>query len=230
MEHSKTLQAESDDCFADFSEFDDPQAAATRAARRVMARSVQIRARVQTRRATAEALLSALLPSRVEDGDSWHVISGGDVDSLSYARHLLAGEALPHMVLSTWCMALEDVHELGRWFDAGQLVRLDAYVGEIFPSQYAEAHTALCDLVRRHAGRVVVFRNHSKVTLLCNPATDRHLVIESSANVNTNPRTEQTAITASRTLHDFYASFFAGVRSFSRNFDPAEATPDGQAA
>jgi hypothetical protein len=180
------------------------------------------------RRATSEATLANLLPPHIEDGESWHVISGGDIDGLSFAKHLIDRELFDRMLLSTWCMALDDVQQLARWLDAGTLRWLDCYVGEIFPSQYQAAYAELCATVRRHQGRVATFRNHSKVMLLGNSKTGRHLVITSSANINTNPRTEQTVITADTALFHFYADFFNGIKSFNKSF-PAWM-PYGQAA
>jgi hypothetical protein len=216
------------DCFVDLSEFDDHQASAARKAQRVIARALRTRSRISVRRAKSETQLADLLPPYIEDGDSWHVISGGDVDSLSFAKHLLQCEPFDYMALSTWCMSIDDVQQLGRWLDAGQLRWLDCYVGEIFPNQYAAAYAELCATVRRHRGRVATFRNHSKVMLLGCQRTHRHLVIESSANVNTNPRTEQTVVTADAGLFRFYADFFNSIKSFNDNF--ADWVPHGQAS
>lgn len=66
---------------------------------------------------------------------------------------------------------------------------------------------------------VATFRNHSKVMLLANPGQHRYLVVESSANINTNPRTEQTAVTADAGLFHHYLDFFNEVKSFNANFD-----------
>ena len=54
--------------------------------------------------------------------------------------------------------------------------------------------------------------NHSKVTLCACQATGTWLVIESSANVNTNHRLEQSAIHNSKALFDFYHEAFDGIR------------------
>jgi hypothetical protein len=61
----------------------------------------------------------------------------------------------------------------------------------------------------QYGGRVVSFRNHCKVTVFYGDRFDG--AIESSANVNTNPRTEQTCITVNRELADFYKQFFDDV-------------------
>lgn len=44
------------------------------------------------------------------------------------------------------------------------------------------------------------------------PESGIWFVIESSANANTNPRIEQTAIHMSRELHDFYHAFFSDLK------------------
>lgn len=215
------------ECFADFDDMPrDPDAQARRKARKVEARATRTRQRVMMARANSEAQLSDLLPARIQPGDAWHVITGGNVDGLSYLAHLLKGERADHVLLSTWCMAIDDVNQLARWLADGTIGRLDCYVGEIFPSQYAPAFEQLCEVVRAHgAGRVAVFRNHSKVQVIANHRRRYYVTVEGSANLNTNPRTEQATITSSRDLATFYRQFFDGIKSYSRNFD--NWTPHG---
>lgn len=205
--------------FADLAELDDgTPPPPPRKQRLAEARALKTASRVHMRRATSEAKLRDLLPAHIETGDSWHVISGGDVDSLSYLQHLLAAEPWQYLMVSTWCMAMQDVEQIAAWLDAGRLQWVDAYTGEILPSQYPTVHEALCTTVRRHAGRVATFRNHSKVALLGNFNTQRWAVVESSANLNTNPRAEQTSITLNAQLFAFYADYFDGIKSYNANF------------
>lgn len=65
-----------------------------------------------------------------------------------------------------------------------------------------------------------MFRNHSKVMVIL--GNDFDAVIESSANVNTNPRSEQATITVDSELAHWYKEIFDGVRSFERNFDDVQ--------
>jgi hypothetical protein len=181
------------------------------------ARAERTRAAVHMRRASSERILSEILPPKIESGDAWHVLSSGDVDALSFLAHLLDAVPMDYVLLSTWCMALPDVDQIREWIDGGRITRLDAYVGEIFPGSYSAEHVALCDVVRNCGGRVAVFRNHSKVFLCC--ADDLYWVVESSANINTNPRTENTVITASESLFWHHKEYFDGIKSFERNFD-----------
>lgn len=139
-------------------DFDDFAAAEqTRASDQRQATALRTRARINARRAKSEAHLAEILPAQIDDGDAWHVLSAGDVDSLSYLAHLLKTQRMDYVMLSTWCMAAEDVA--------------------------------------------------------------RHWVIESSANINTNPRAENTIITADAGLYQHHLAYFNGVRSFARDFD-----------
>jgi len=191
---------------------------AERAKRQTQAASaVRTQSRRQARYAKSEALLATLLPPVVMPGDAWHVLSSGDIDAMSYLVHFMRAPPLHHVIFSTWCMASPDVEQFGRWIANGTLARLEAYVGEIFPNQYPAEYENLCNHVQPTAGRVCVFRNHSKVILASNGTT--HLCIESSANLNTNPRTENTVITHDAILYAHHKAYFDRVHSFARNFD-----------
>lgn len=181
------------------------------------ARAARARHKRQIRHAKAEAQLASLLPARIDDGDSWHVISHGDIDSLSYLTHALAGVShFDYVAISTWCIAKADLDQIEAWLDAGRIDQFDLYAGEIFPSQYGDEHAKAMEMADRFGCRIVIARNHSKVTLASNDADGYYLAMESSANVNTNPRIEQTAIHNDRALFDFYRNFFSGLRSIDR--------------
>lgn len=173
--------------------------------------------RHQMRRANSEAHLADVLPAVIAPGETWHVISRGDVDAMSYLAHAIAGAGyLDHVLISTWVFARTDVEQLAAWLDAGTIDTVEMYVGEIFPNQYPDEWEAVQELSAEYGIRLIVARNHSKIMLASQSAADLWLVMEGSANVNTNPRIEQTAITRDRGLHDFYADFFHGLKSIDR--------------
>ena len=60
--------------------------------------------------------------------------------------------------------------------------------------------------------RLCVFRNHSKI--YAGEGDKFSFAIETSANINTNPRTEQGVITIDRGLYEFYKSYFDRIESF----------------
>jgi len=96
--------------------------------------------RTETRRAKSEAVLFDILPARLEMGTSYHVISHGDVDSLSYLIHIAKNQELDSVLISTWCMAMPDLEWLRGKVDSFQFGKVDFVLGEIFPAQYPDEY------------------------------------------------------------------------------------------
>jgi hypothetical protein len=166
------------------------------------------------RRSYSETQLLDLIMSDMpfKPGESYHFITGGDVDSLSFLKIILRQQNLDYCLFSTWCMASEDIYQIQDWLESGTIKKVDAYVGEIFPGTYQLEYALLKPIIENHGGRVAVFRNHSKIFAGYGPLF--HFGIETSANINTNPRTENGCITVGREIYDFYKSYFDGIISF----------------
>lgn len=142
------------------------------------------------------------------------MLSFGNVDSLTYFKHVLRQQRVLYLAISTWCMAGEDVDDLRAWHDRGMLGRVDFFVGEIFPGSYPEVYAAVKEFASEIGGRVVVFRNHAKVMAVVGERFD--CLIESSANVNTNPRSENTVLTVDRSLVRDYVQLFNEIKPFNK--------------
>lgn len=167
------------------------------------------------RRAFSEVSLLDVLPKEFKQGESYHCITGGDVDSLSYLKVVLRQQNLDYCLFSTWCMAAEDILQFDEWLKAGKIKRLDAYLGEIFPNQYKIEYSMLKDIFSRHqCGRIAIFKNHSKI--YAGYGDKFYFGIETSANINTNPRTENGCITIHKGIYDFYREYFDGIISFDK--------------
>lgn len=189
-------------------------------AEQAKARVVRTSNRHAVRRAKAEAELATLLPERIEDGDSWHVISHGNIDALSYLRHLIKPAYFDYVGVSTWCIARPDLQEITGWLDAGKVDQFALYAGEIFRNQYGDEYEMVLRMREDYGVHFVMAKNHSKVTLCANHAEGYYVVVESSANVNTNPRIEQACVTRSKELFDFYRDFFDGIKSIDKETVP----------
>lgn len=154
-------------------------------------------------------------------GVTYNIISAGDVDFLTFVRHALRQQPAEYLLLSSWCFGVEDVAEIASWIDRGFVGRFDCYMGEIAQAIYAKCQEDLTTAAQKTGGRVGVLRNHSKVGVIYGDAFD--CVICSSANINTNPRAENTIITCDTDVADFYKSFFDGIHPF--NPTPKTWTP-----
>ena len=169
-----------------------------------------------TRRVNSELALEKELPWHFEKGTSYHCFSWGDVDSLTYLRVIVKQQKLKFALVSTWCMAETDIKEIFSWVEKGYIGRVDFYVGEIFKGSYAQEYELLFKLCSKYNCRLVIFRNHSKIMLAFGEKFDA--VIESSANVNTNPRSEQAVITVNSDLASWYKNIFDNINPFNSDF------------
>lgn len=149
-------------------------------------------------------------------GHCYCFISAGDVDSLSFLKAVLRQQNLSHLLCSTWCMSCQDVLQFREWIGKGKIEKMDFYVGEIFKSSYSYEFTLLNKLYEDfpNLGRFVMFRNHSKV--FAGIGEKFAFAIQSSANINTNPRCEQTAVIIDEGLYEFYKNYYNGINSFKK--------------
>lgn len=167
-------------------------------------------------RVMSEANLDEALDWHMEPGTAYHVISYGDVDSLTYLRHIVKQQRLRYVLLATWCMATADAQEMLSWCVRKDVARMDFYVGEIFKNGYRGCLDVLNQICKETGGRVARIRNHSKLMAFFGERFSG--VIESSANVDTNPRIEQTCITIDEGLADFYKSFFDSMIDYDQRY------------
>ena len=99
-------------------------------------------------------------------------------------------------------MAQDDILQIEEWLKAGKIKIMDAYVGEIFKGSYSAEYDLLKPIIRRFRGRFVIFRNHAKI--IAGYGKKFYFTVESSANINTNPRTENNCLTIAKGLYEFY--------------------------
>jgi len=166
------------------------------------------------RRAFSETQLLDAIGLNLKEGDIWHCITAGDVDALSYLKIILRHQDLDYCLFSTWCMANDDILQLEEWIKTGRIKKIDAYVGEIFPGTYSVEYSELKRIITPEIGRIAVFRNHSKI--FAGYGDNFAFGIQTSANINTNPRTENGCITINREIFDFYKNYFDKIISIDK--------------
>lgn len=178
---------------------------------------LEISQKYEYRRAFSEMKLLDLCGEfKFTEGHSYNFLTGGDIDSLSFLKCILRQQNLEHCLAATWCLAGEDILQLEEWVKEGKIRHLDMYLGEIFPTSYIIEWSMLKDMYDRHPGlgRYAVFRNHSKI--FAGTGDKFSFGIQSSANINTNPRTEQACITIDRGLYEFYKEYFDGIITIAK--------------
>ena len=185
-------------------------------------------ARQLWRKAASEKALEDAIGWHFREGDCYHCFSFGDVDSFSFFKMVLRQQPIQYAAISTWCMAGEDVTDLRRWHSRGLVGRVDFFLGEIFRGSYPDVYRAVQEFIAECGGRMVIFRNHSKVMAI--EGERFNCVIESSANVNTNPRSENTVVTVDRHLAADYIQLFSEIVPFNKDYgaEPYIQKPEGR--
>ena len=164
------------------------------------------------RRAFSETQLLDVVPKVLKENHSYNFITAGDVDALSYLKIIIRNQNIKHCLLSTWVMACHDILEIEKYLNEGKIKHIDFYMGEVFPNQYKNEFKKLKTFEEKYKSKVVVFKNHSKI--FAGTGDKFSFGIQTSANVNTNPRTENGCITINDEIYKFYKSYFEGIKSF----------------
>lgn len=166
--------------------------------------------------ASEKALEEALDTWYFEEGDCYHCFSFGDVDSFTFFKMILRQQPIRYAAISTWCMAGEDVIDLRKWHAKGLVGRVDFFVGEIFRGSYPDVYAETKAFIEECGGRLVTFRNHAKIMAIEGGRFDA--LIESSANINTNPRSENTVVTIDAPLVAEYIRMFSEIVPFNKDY------------
>jgi len=173
---------------------------------------LELNTKAEYRRAFSETQLLDITP-KFKDGYTYNYITGGDVDALSYLKLIIRQQKIEYCLLSTWVMACDDIMLIEKWIEEGKLNKVDFYLGEVFPNQYVHELDAIKKLSKKYGSKIVIFRNHSKI--FAGYGDKFYFGIQTSANINTNPRTENGSITISKEIYTFYKNYFDGIVSFN---------------
>ncbi len=163
------------------------------------------------RRAFSETRLLDIV-DELKEGYAYNFITEGDVDALSYLKLILRHQPkLKYVLISTWCMAFEDIYQIEEWLEEGAIEKMDIYLGRIFQKSYQYEKMMIERIMTKYNGRVVIFRNHSKV--IAGYGDQFHFGLQTSANVNRNPCTENACLTITKEIFDFYKEYYDGLKS-----------------
>ena len=168
------------------------------------------------RRAFSETqLLDITNDFKWQNGDSYHFITGGDVDGLSYLKLILRQQKLEYCLLSTWVMAAEDIYLCRDYLEQKLIKQIDFYLGEVYQGNYPQEYALLKQTVKEYGGTLKTFKNHAKI--MTGYGDRFYFGVEGSANINTNPRTENACITIGEEIYHFYRDYYDGIQGFKEN-------------
>jgi hypothetical protein len=169
-----------------------------------------------------DAELEKLLDWQLEPGLSYHILSNGNISSLSYLKFILRQQSLHYCLLSTWFMSMEAVELIHSWIRLDYIELMDFYVGETIKKWRDGVYERLLDICP-YDSRVVMLQNHSKI--IVGFGEKFNFVVEGSANTNENPRIENTVITLDSQLAYEYKNFFDKLPNSNPKFEKWRPCP-----
>lgn len=135
-----------------------------------------------------------------DEGDCYHCMTIGMVDSLTWLRLMMDLQTAKYIAVSTYALFEDAVGDMFKAWERGRFQRIDFYLGDNVRDRHPETYRRIKELLPNCGGRLVVFQNHTKVIAIEGDRFD--VLIESSANMNERliPHFEQTCITVSHDL------------------------------
>lgn len=160
------------------------------------------------------AIIEDLTPKLPEDESFVYITSGG-FSSIAFIVWIAGQTRIKSLFASTLRVGVRQAQMLDGLRNDGRLDKVNLLVGGAMKDNcehnrgygYLEQIT---DIFNANGWTVNMYNNHSKVMLFDTDAGK--FVIESSSNLNENPKVEQFRLEKSAELFDFYSSFFRGIR------------------
>lgn len=151
------------------------------------------------------------------DGDCYHVETIANVDSFTWLRYIIGLQKAKYVAVSTWALFGDAVQWIMNAQKVGRIGRIDFFIGDNIQVRHPDAYKVMKKLLPECGGRLVIFKNHSKVIAIEGERFD--CVIESSANINVNliPHFENTCITVGRDFLRHTVNTFSAVRPTNAN-------------
>lgn len=152
-----------------------------------------------------------------EPGEIWKYISlSGGFASINFIRWIARYERIEELTASTLRIGERQFRELERMQRAGSIGRVRLFVSTMMKQLDArQAKYDYCAHFEKacadNGWRVIVANNHSKIILM-RTAANRY-VLETSSNLNENPKIEQYSLTNDRELYEWYSGFFDALET-----------------
>ena len=135
----------------------------------------------------------------------------GGFASISFVKAVADFEVIDELTASTLRIGEKQFEYLATLQKAGKLVSARFFIGSLMAEDekkqgkynYYGKFNAVCD---QNGWKRITVNNHSKIILM--RTKENYYVLETSSNLNENPKIEQYSFENSKELYDFYYGFF----------------------
>lgn len=159
----------------------------------------------------ANEYLSQVLTGLPMNGETIHCISNSRFDFWSFIPAVISylDNYTTELYISTWTTNNRNTQSLIELYDQGKIGKVVFVVGNYFKVREAPVYNYLATKLIERKQLLISGEHHAKIMLLHNQGN--YVVIESSANLTSNPRTEQFCYSNDQELFNFYRNWFEGL-------------------
>ncbi|MDL2257574.1 hypothetical protein LJC42_00245 [Eubacteriales bacterium OttesenSCG-928-K08] len=145
------------------------------------------------------------MPELPREGEHFKLFSDGGFSSISIIAKIARDEGIRDLYVSTLRIGKKEMQVLLALNQSGLLDKATFFVGSIFANDKKSEYdyfTYATDVCEKLGWKFHVIKNHSKLILAETPGS--HIVVETSSNLNENPKMEQFCIERDVGAFDFY--------------------------
>ncbi|MBY9013093.1 MAG: hypothetical protein KGD70_12030 [Candidatus Lokiarchaeota archaeon] len=135
----------------------------------------------------------------------------GGFSSISFISLVAQKENIKELTASTLRIGEKQFIHLARLKQAGKLDKATFFLSSIMKEDNKKKdkynyYSKFEEVCKTNGWEKIVINNHSKIILMC--TDDNYYVLETSSNLNENPKIEQYSFENDKELYDFYYNFF----------------------
>lgn len=158
----------------------------------------------------SERNLSEMM-NKLPDEEVYKFISDGGFSSISFLIYVAKRTHINNFMASSFRIGKKELNMINRLFMAGKIDRCSFAVGTLMANDNENEHKYryyenFKDLCERNGWKYYITNNHSKILLF--DTIEGKFVLETSSNLNDNPKIEQFSFEKDEELFDFYKNAF----------------------
>lgn len=142
----------------------------------------------------------------------------GGFASVNFIKFVALKEPILELTASTLRVGEKQFNYLSRLKEGGKLGKATFFIGSIMREDSKTSYdyfTKFQEVCEKCEWEFYVTNNHSKIILM--RTEKNYFVLESSSNLNENPKIEQYSFENSKELYDFYYDFFNLLKGADKN-------------
>lgn len=167
--------------------------------RRVLIKNSKKQFKINLKKENFDLILKEL----PEPGEALHLLSNGTYNLMNFIIFLTEKfKVVDELFISTWATSTTNVNDLLKFFDNGIIKNLNVLLGDYHKFKSRAEFGMLANGLMERKQRFCIFNNHVKLIIARKDAD--YIVVESSANLTSNPRLELHTISNNADLYTFH--------------------------